>query len=600
MRTHGPQALEGRSVLDAFVERQTRTIRGNQILIALRLLLATVALTVLIIQDFTLVRSAATHSTTVQPVFFLRPPGLVAVIVCILTILYSLIAQRSPTNSRWAPKLAFVQIFVDIFLISALIWHTGGVNSQFVVLYLFSICAAAFVLKWNVALLAAAVSTILFSLVALLYSIDYIPESFLMQVTRPQAARLKDLSILDFVRLLLLPVCAFFLTGILAGALSRRMAMQRLLHNEILEGIGEGILVLDSDRQTLYFNQEFVRLLGVKEIAPHATLDNLMGTAVDKQALETIDEKKPRRIETPHRRPDGSVLPFAVRLIPILDDDGETPRGLIVSVDDITAEKKMDEFVKHRQRIETMGHISATIAHEIRNPLASIRGAVQEIGRAVQIPENKRVLLDIVLSESDRLDQIITDFLRFARMRSPKLVLTDIGRVMQDVKVLLAARPEAAETKITVSGNECKPFPADPEQLRQLFLNLGLNALQAMSGRPNAELKFIVHAVPLHDTRCFAASTIGERINRPGVLIELQDNGPGIPDAVTHQIFEPFFTTKPTGTGLGLAIVERIVQSHEGLITVDTKQDVGTTFHVWLPSDLAVGATISGPRPVVV
>jgi len=586
-------------VLDAFVERQTRTIRGNQILIALRLLLATVALTVLIIQDFTLVRSA-THPSAVQPVFFLRPPGLVAVIVCILTILYSMIAQRSPHNSRWAPKLAFVQIFVDIFLISALIWHTGGVNSQFVVLYLFSICAAAFVLKWNVALLAAAASTILFSLVALLYSIDYIPETFLIQVTKTQAARLKDLSILDFVRLLLLPVCAFFLTGILAGALSRRMAMQRLLHNEILEGIGEGILVLDNDRHTLYFNREFLHLLGVKEILPHATLENLLGSSVDKQAIDTFGEKHPRRIETPHRRPDGTVLPFSVRLIPIFDDDGLTPRGLIVSIDDITAEKKMEEFVKHRQRIETMGHISATIAHEIRNPLASIRGAVQEIGRSVQIPENKRVLLDIVLSESDRLDQIITDFLRFARMRSPKLVMTDIGRVLDDVKMLLSSRPEAAGTAISISGEGGKSFPADSEQLRQLFLNLGLNALQAMSGRPNPALMFRILSVPLHDTHCFNATIIGERINRKGVLVELSDNGPGIPDAVTSQIFEPFFTTKPTGTGLGLAIVERIVQSHEGLITVESKMDQGTTFHVWLPADLVIGATISGPRPVVV
>src|SRR5205085_2091427 len=104
-----------------------------------------------------------------------------------------------------------------------------------------------------------------------------------------------------------------------------------------------------------------------------------------------------------------------------------------VAVDDITAEKKMEEFAKHRQRIETMGQISATIAHEIRNPLASIRGAVQEISRAVQIPENKKILLDIVLSESDRLDQIISDFLRFARMRGPKLVPTDLNKLLSEV-----------------------------------------------------------------------------------------------------------------------------------------------------------------------
>src|SRR6185295_16416578 len=97
---------------------------------------------------------------------------------------------------------------------------------------------------------------------------------------------------------------------------------------------------------------------------------------------------------------------------------------------------------------------------------------------SLDIPENKKVLLEIVLSESDRLDQIITDFLRFARMRSPKLVPTDLGRVLSDVKMLLSSRSEGQNTRISVVGDEGDPFPADPEQLRQLFLNLGLNALQ--------------------------------------------------------------------------------------------------------------------------
>src|SRR4029077_17838017 len=137
-----------------------------------------------------------------------------------------------------------------------------------------------------------------------------------------------------------------------------------------------------------------------------------------------------QQVEIIHTRSNGAHVPIEVHLNPIIDPEEEGPVGLTVVLDDITTEKRMADLDKQRQRIETMGHISATIAHEIRNPLSSIRGAVQEIVRSVDVPDNKRILLEIVLSESDRLDQIITDFLQFARMRPPGLVKTDLKRVL--------------------------------------------------------------------------------------------------------------------------------------------------------------------------
>ena len=619
-------------MLEAFVERQTRTARANQVLIGLRLLLAAVSLAVLLIEDAQMVR-ASSHLSQLSPPLYLRPAGLVAIIVCFLTLLYAPIAKRAqapPHDDSGSPKsaggtaatLAFVQVFVDIFLISALVWHTGAVESRFVVLYLIAVCAAAFVLKWNAAILAAATSTILFSLVTLLYSIGIIPESFRAQATLAQLVKLHNLGILDFVRMLLLPACAFFLTGALAGTLSRRLAVARLLHNEILEGIGEGIVVLDPERKALYHNREFARLVGggpdarrlqtgsstpdaanrkledpARRVLTGASLKELLGSAIDQHAEEVVREQTPRRIEANHRYSDGRIVPLAIRIIPMMGLDAGASRGVIMALDDITAEKKMEEFLKHRQRLETMGHISATIAHEIRNPLASIRGAVQEIGRAVAIPEDKKVLLEIVLSESDRLDQIITDFLRFARMRPPKLAPTDMGRVLADVKLLLAARPEAKDVPISLSGDEGEPLAADSEQLRQLFLNLGLNALQAMSASPRKELALRVSVMPRSRV---LGLPVDKSADRPGVQVEVADTGPGMPAEVRGHIFEPFFTTKATGTGLGLAIAERVVQAHEGLITFESKEGVGTTFRVWLPGNLASPpAGISGFRTLV-
>jgi two-component system sensor histidine kinase PilS (NtrC family) len=580
-------------VLDAFVERQARTLRGNKVLIGLRLLLATVSLAALLIQESLAV--GAPRIRAAVPPLYLQPTGLIATIVCGLTILYLLAARRSEKVSSLAPRLAFVQVFMDLFLISALIWYTGGVDSQFVVLYLISVSSAAFVLKWNVSILSAAVAATLFSGITLMYSLGWIPEQPGVNINR-----YRNLRLLDFVNLLLVPVCAFFLTGLLSGTLARRLASVRLVHKEILEGIGEGIMVVDDTRRLQYYNRELQRLLGQNVPLVNPSIAQLLGEALDKQVLDVLNKQAPVRTEMNYRRADGSIVPFVVRITPIRDPEAGMSTMAIIALDDNTAEKKMEEFLKHRQRLETMGQISATIAHEIRNPLASIRGAVQEIGRALQIPENKKILLDIVLSESDRLDQIITDFLRFARMRPPKLVATDLGRVLSDVKLLLSSRPEAKGTTITLSGDEGEPLPADPEQLRQLFLNLGLNALQAMDGRPRKELNIDVRVVSLHQAPGFAREHVLERMDRPGILVEISDTGLGMSASMSRQIFEPFFTTKSTGTGLGLAIVERIVQAHEGVISLDSVEGQGATFRLWLPSDLRVPATWSGPRAAIV
>ncbi|MFH0940024.1 MAG: ATP-binding protein [Planctomycetota bacterium] len=572
-------------MLDAFVERQARTLRGNKILIGLRLLLATLSLTVLLIQE-----SIEASAVVTRVPLYLQPTGLIATIVCALTILYLLIARRSERVPRLAPRLALAQVFVDILLISVLIWHTGGVESQFVVLYLISICAAPFVLKWNVSILAAAVAATLFSLLTLGYSLGWIPETFAKQ-PGVDIHKFTNLNLLDFARLLLLPIGAFFLTGLLAGTLARRLASARLMHKEILEGIGEGILVVDNNCKVLYYNGEAQRLLGVKDKLEQMSLMQLLGETVNRQTRSVFASNVAARTEINHQRLDGSFVPLVARISSLTDPEEGASRAAILALADNTTEKKMEEFLKHRQRIETMGQISATIAHEIRNPLASIRGAVQELGRSLQIPENKKILLDIVLSESDRLDQIITDFLRFARMRPPRLQLTDLGRLLADIKLLLTSRPEAQGISITLSGDEGDPFPADPEQLRQLFLNLGVNAIQALNDRARRELNFRVQVVSLYHATGFKQQQLFDRIDRPGILVEVEDTGCGMSEAIVSHIFEPFFTTKSAGTGLGLAIVGRIVQAHEGLIGVNSRDDQGATFRVWLPTDLHVPAT---------
>ena len=582
-------------MFEAFIERNARIARSNQVLIALRLIFATVSLAVLIMRE----RESAGILLNEVPLYY-RPPGFLTIIVLALTIGYLLLVRLLKFKPRIAAQLAALQIFVDILLITGLIWKTGGVDSEFVMLYLISICSAGFVLKWNASIVAAIVSSILYSGVAISYSVGFVPEEI-----RSDPQKLLNvqhaLTGLAFLRFLLLPIFAFVTAGVIAGAISKKLVAASLMRDDILEGIGKGILMLDSRRMIVYHNQEFTRLLGIEHKLPKVSLARVLGDGIDKQAQEVLRTNKPNQMEISHKGADGKTIPIMVRVNPIAELDGSEPHGLIIALDDITAEKKMAEFAKQKQRIETMGHISATIAHEIRNPLASIRGAVQEIVRALDLPENKKILLEIVLSESDRLDQIITDFLHFARMRPPGLIKTDIKRVLSDVRYLLTSRPESRDVQITVSGEPGDPIAVDPEQLRQLLLNLGLNALQAMEGCSRKQLR--IHAVRVMSTPAdcgYDSSRLNDRVSRPAIIVSVEDSGAGMSPAVLKQVFEPFFTTKPAGTGLGLAIVERIVNSHDGMIAVDSLEGKGTTVKIWLPADLKVGAIMGDPAPAVV
>lgn len=586
-------------MFEAFIERNARIARSNQVLIALRLLFATIALAVLIVSEHELLKKALSPES-VAPLYS-RPPGFVALVVLVLTIIYLLLVRVVHNKPLVAAKLAAIQIVVDIFLISCLIWRTGGVESQFVVLYLISICSAGFVLKWNASIVAAALSSILFASIAILYSVGIMPDEF-----RNDPATLRIMSGtmigLSFIRYLLLPVFAFGVAGIIAGEISKRLVAASLMRDDILEGIGKGVLMLDPKGAIVYHNGEFSRMLGLDgQKVSTFPLSRLLGEEIEHQAQEVLKSNESRKIEIAHKRRDQSMLPLMVRINPIAEPGGSGPHGLIIALDDITNEKKMAEFANQKQRIATMGQISATIAHEIRNPLSSIRGAVQEIVRSVDVPEGKRILLEIVLSESDRLDQIITDFLQFARMRPPGLIKTDIRRVLSDVRYLLCARPESIDIQITVGGDPGEMIAVDPEQMRQLLLNLGLNALQALEGCPRKQIKITatrVTSVPADSG--YNPARLPDRRNRPAVVIAVEDTGEGMIPAVKQQVFEPFFTTKPAGTGLGLAIVERIVHSHDGMIAVDSEQGKGTTIRVWIPADLKVGAVMAEPHQAIV
>ncbi len=230
------------------------------------------------------------------------------------------------------------------------------------------------------------------------------------------------------------------------------------------------------------------------------------------------------------------------------------------------------EQLRRADRLSAMGELSAGLAHEIRNPLGSIEGAVQILRRQQLAEETKTEFGELAQRELDRLKGIVNQFLKFARPQPPRQMPTDATMLLESVAQLAAETAKMAQVKIRVEPNrELAPVAMDPEQIKQVLLNLVINAIQAMPG--GGEI------------------VIRARRDRQSVRLEVIDQGRGIAEEDLERIFNPFFTTREEGTGLGLSIAERIVSQHGGRIEPRHNPTGGMTFSVALPATEAVEAT---------
>ncbi len=235
--------------------------------------------------------------------------------------------------------------------------------------------------------------------------------------------------------------------------------------------------------------------------------------------------------------------------------------------------------VYHRQRLEraerlaTLGEIAASLAHEIKNPLAGIAGAVQVMADEMPESEPRKEIMHEILTQIHRLDRTVQDLLAFARPGKPDVEPCDIHQVLDRVLILLAENPDAKQMRVVRAYQPGIPrVPADDKQLRQVFLNLILNAVQAMRAGGQITLQTTLHA-----------TAVGQGTRGPILEVAVIDTGPGIPPTSLQEIFTPFMTTKRRGTGLGLSVSRRIIEDHGGWITAESAPGEGATFRVYLP-----------------
>lgn len=488
-----------------------------------------------------------------------------------LTIVYFFVLRLS-NNLKWQIK---TQFFIDALLITWLVWRTGTVTSPYLTLYIILIgVASAFI---------SARGTLLFSAIcAFFFTSTSVGVTF--SLIRSYGA-LPDPP--KIVQIIGFHVVAFFVVGLLAARLSDRSAhgeklqetrksleSLRLLHERIIESVRSGLITTDLEGNIYTFNSAAAEITGyTAEEITGKNISLLLGNiehpiALSFAAVEN-GEKQPR-FEADLMTPERFAVCIGYGIAPLFSEEGEKS-GLILTFQDLTEIRSMEENVRRKDRLAAVGRIAAGLAHEIRNPLGAMRGAIQVLESSVPKESTQASLMDIILRESDRLNKIITNFLTYARPRAGNFSEVDVCEAVHDTVTLLRHSPDVKDFHKISTALPDKPviISADSTQLKQIFWNLARNALNAMP--KGGELLI----------RC-------ENISPNRIRIMFTDTGYGMSASQVERLFEPFSESTTGGTGLGLSIVYQIVRDHGGTINVKSLENAGTTIAVELPADFRV------------
>ena len=462
----------------------------------------------------------------------------------------------------------YAQALFDVALITTVVHITGGPQSDLTPLYVPLIAVTA--------VLMPPTST---ALITALVGIVYVADVFFGHRTALSGPIALQLSVFVAVA----AVTAYFASrvsvmGAEREALAGELRQVRLEADDVLRNIPTGIVTVDQEGHLLYCNPAAEHILGVKErqwrgrsIMPEfAKIAPEFWAAITATARRGV---RAMRVEALVRRPDRT-FPIGVTTTTLdLEPDG-APRVTAIFTD-ISDSKRLEELHLRAERLEAVAELSSSLAHEIKNPLASIRSSVEQLGRAKRANPDDKFLAGLIIRESDRLSRLLSEFLDFSRVRVTECRPVDLHAVAAAAIRMVRQHPDCPpEARIELEG-EVTAMEGDEDLLHRVVSNLLLNAVQAAGAGARVTVR----------TGRAAAQEVpgGAAIDNP-VSLRVTDNGPGIPETVRARLFEPFVTGRTGGTGLGLAIVQRAVEAHRGLVLVDTTEQSGTTFIVYFPA----------------
>jgi two-component system sensor histidine kinase PilS (NtrC family) len=470
---------------------------------------------------------------------------------------------------------AGAQFFCDVLTVTWLVGAASDLHTPYVALYVVVISLASIYLGARGALVTAVGCAVCYTSLMLAAASGWAAFGRGSSVAAASTAELlTNVGLYDI---------AFLFVGLLAARLAERQAKSdvqlveathaltklRALHERIVESIRSGVVTTDLDGRIYSFNAAAAEITGYDADALRGKdVSILLGQIKDKigGSLDAAHAGKLNpRFEAECLTAEGLRLRLGFSISP-LHDEGGTTTGLIITFQDLTQVRALEETQRRQDRLAAVGRVAAGIAHEIRNPLAAMRGSIQVLRAETDGDSAQAELMEIILRESDRLNGIITDFLTYARPRQVSLAETDLREPLRETFTLLRHSPETRPGHLIEEDYPDEPVAAsaDASALRQVFWNLARNALQAMPEGGTLRVSL-------------------QRIESDRVRITFSDTGQGMSPEQVERLFEPFSSSRTGGTGLGLSIAYQIIRDHGGTINVRSREGHGTTIIIELP-----------------
>lgn len=507
-----------------------------------------------------------------------------------ITTFYILIGSTYALSIAYAvflklkgPSLHFIsiQLTMDILLETILISVTGGLGSPFPFLFIITIVSAAIFFHHRGGLLMAGVSTLFFGLLAIAQRAQLPPLETALVLGAKEA----------FYGFFLYMI-AFFTVGVLSGRLAKRLREKeigfldlRVFHEDIVHSMPSGLITTDLHGKITSFNRSATEITGYppEEVIGKTWWEKFAWQDIQNHFKALADTQMSKRFEGEIRHKSGETCLLGVTISALRNDQG-SQTGIIGTFQDLTEIRNLEEAVHRKERLATIGEMAAGMAHEIRNPLASLSGSIQVLQNELALSGENLKLMEIANRESERLNVFVTQFLRYARPLPPQREWLNLHNLLSETTHLIQNNP-ACTQRIQIMLEEARePILAfvDPDQMKQVFWNLINNAHQAIQGI---------------GTLTLSARRVMRRLEEDMIEILFKDTGKGIAEADLPNIFNPFFTTKSAGSGLGLAIVQRVVEEHAGEISVSS-QPGETIFKIRLPFSSAAAPPMMAPDPV--
>ena len=527
-------------------------------------------------------------------VFFLKVPDFLFVpflIYGLLTLISLLIIllDLKRTYQLLFNFIIALHILFEIIIEAGVVYHTGQVNSPFAVLFILTIISTSLVYHLGGSVIVASLSILSYAFT--IWSQEGFGFSSFSLKTLYYA------SDATFYKVFLY-VCAFYLVAFIGGYLSQRLKIKgeelwsasleldriKMDTDDILRHVKSGLITVDSLGRIIYFNKAAEEILGYTE-------QEVKG----KNYEDVFKKKVPQLVEKFYQvlrfnQVDARAMLYITgsdnRRVPIgistsiLGDKQGGIRGVIAIFQDITEALELEERIRTADRLAAVGELSAGIAHEIRNPLASISGSVEVLKEELSLYGENQKLMGLIIKESGRLNKILTEFLQYAKISPTVFTKVELTRLVDEVIEIVKKHPVCGE-KISVKKNMTSDLlyiSGEENQIKQILLNLLVNAVESMEGKPG---EILITNQSLNQIDQFHFN--GEEPEDSGLApIAVIDQGKGMTEEQKKKIFSPFYSTKKNGTGLGMAIVQRLVNSLGGRIEFKSQLGRGSVFVVYL------------------